>query len=330
MTLLRKINEFVLFILLSFFYAQAGYATCNQLDYVFTIPDLNFNLNNIPLQGKIGSEIITPEQTITCTSDSRVGSRYIYDPGIGSSQILGRAIYPTSAPGIGYTVGLEPINFCTTTTNWPPFTTCRVNSSQLTFKFKFHFQLFRIGTISTANNITIFKNNFMIAEVLGTTSSLAGYAYMYQSSIPFNMRVNTCRVQSSSIININLPTISANTIPSINSIAGSTPFSLTINCPNTTNLNITFTDNNKIGQTSNILTPTATSTAKGVGVQLQFDSKIIGFGPDSAEPGNTNQIVLNGNLIGTQTFPFTASYIRTGTVTPGTLSAKATFTLSYQ
>jgi type 1 fimbria pilin len=61
-------------------------------------------------------------------------------------------------------------------------------------------------------------------------------------------------------------------------------------------MNITFTDNNKIGQTSNILTPTATSTAKGVGVQLQFDNKIIGFGPDSAEPGTTNQIVLNGNL----------------------------------
>jgi type 1 fimbria pilin len=92
-------------------------------------------------------------------------------------------------------------------------------------------------------------------------------------------------------------------LPSINNRAGSTPFSLIINCPNTTNLNITFTDNNNIGQTTNILTPATTSTAKGVGVQLQYNGKIISFGPDSAEPGTTNQIVLNSNLTGVQSFP---------------------------
>lgn len=328
MNLLRKINKFILFILLSLFYAQA-HASCNEIDYVFTIPDLNFNLNNIPLQGKIGNEIISPEQSITCTERWDIANRYIYDPGNKSSQILGRAIYPTSVPGIGYAVGLEPTNFCTTTTYWVKFQTCMVAGSQLTLKFKIHLQLFRIGTISNANNITIFRNNFLLVELYSNDTG-GGYANIYQSSIPFNMKVNTCSVQSSSIINVNLPTISANVFPNVNSVYGRVPFSLTVNCANTTNLNITFTDNNNIGQTTSILRPSSTSTAKGIGVQLQYNGNNISFGPDSAEPGTTNQIVLNNNLTGIQTFPFAASYVRTGTVTPGTFSAKATFTLSYQ
>jgi hypothetical protein len=59
MNLLRKINKFILFILLSLFYAQA-HASCNEIDYVFTIPDLNFNLNNIPLQGKLAMKSFLP------------------------------------------------------------------------------------------------------------------------------------------------------------------------------------------------------------------------------------------------------------------------------
>ena len=137
-------------------------------------------------------------------------------------------------------------------------------------------------------------------------------------------------MQSSTNTAVKLPNVYGNNFLSNGYTAGSTPFSISVNCPGPTLLAITFTDNNNITQTGNILTPGAGSTAKGLGLQLKYNGNIISFGPDSAEPGTTNQIVLNSNLTGVQSFPFTASYIRTGTVTPGSLTATATFTLSYQ
>jgi type 1 fimbria pilin len=335
---LHSTNYLFILIILSFFLAGAGHAACTGSEVVVTIPSLNFNLNNIPLQGKIGSEIITPEQSLgsckaTGTENPSLSYRTIQDPGINSSLIMGRNIYPTSVPGIGYAIGLEATNFCSGTgIYWVPFTTCKVpvsGTNTATFNAKLHFQLYRIGPISNATNITILRNNFAINEH-DIFSSIKTQVLTYQSSLPFNMTVNTCSLQSSSISNIILPKITSNALPSINSRAGTAQFRLMVNCPNNTNLNITFTDNNNIGQTTNILTPASTSTAKGVGIQLQYNSNIISFGPDSAEPGTTNQIVLNSNLAGVQSFPFTASYIRTGTVTPGSMSATATFTLSYQ
>ncbi|WP_287882117.1 fimbrial protein [Aquitalea sp.] len=331
-------SHFFILIILSFFLSHAGLAACTGSEVVVTIPNLNFNLNNIPLQGKISSEIITPEQSLgsckaTGTENPSLSYRTVSDPGGSSSLIMGKMIYTTSVPGIGYAIGLEPTNFCLGNgIYWVPFTTCKVpvsGTTTATFNAKLHFQLYRIGAISNATNITIFRNNFAIREYNLFDSEIT-FTSTYQSSLPFNMTVNTCSLQSASISNIILPKITSNALPSINSRAGSTPFILTINCPNNTNLNITFTDNNKIGQTTNILTSTTASIAKGVGIQLQYNGNIISFGPDSAEPGTTNQIVLNSNLAGVQSFPFTASYIRTGAVTPGSMSATATFTLSYQ
>ncbi|BBF87473.1 fimbrial protein precursor [Aquitalea magnusonii] len=336
--LLRNTNYLFILITMSIFIAQTAYATCTGGEVIIRIPDLNFNVNNIPLKGKIGSEIITPEQSLgsckaTGTENPGLAYRTVADQGISSSVIMGKNIYTTSVPGIGYTIGLEPTNFCLGNgIYWVPFVTCKIpvsGKNTMSFNAKLHFQLYRIGTISNATNITIFRNNFGLREYneWDTTMTLV---LTYQSSYPFNMTVNTCSLQSASISNINLPKIYSNALPSINSRAGSTPFSLTINCPNNTNLNITFTDNNKIGQTTNVLTPDATSIAEGVGIQLQYNGKIISFGPDSAEPGATGQIMLNSNLAGTQTFPFTASYIRTGALKAGSLKSTATFTLSYQ
>lgn len=333
---LHSINHFSILIMLSLFLTHTAQADCVGRQIVFQIPDLSFNLNNIPLYGKIGSEIITPEQVIGHCAETQypiLAQRTIDDPGGGSSLIMGKAIYPTSVPGIGYELALEPINFCT----WAgiyrvPFTTCEVAVDGLnttTFIAKLHLQLYRIGTISSAANITIFKNYFTIREYDSLGKSVIS-AYIHQSAIPFNISVRTCSLQSASISNINLPKISSNTLSNIGSRAGSTPFNLTVNCPSLTNLNITFTDNNNRKNFDTVLTPALSSTAQGVGIQLQYNGKIIQFGKDSAEPGITGQIVLNPNLIGTQTFPFTASYIRTGPLKPGSLTSTATFTLSYQ
>lgn len=316
---------------MAIFYSASGFATCTATDVTVTFPNIQLNLNAIPLNGPIGSEIITPAQTIyTCTSNSSVANRYISDPGGGGTTIMGQNIYPTSVPGIGYAVALEPTNFCNNLIQWVPFTTCKTpESTTRVFNAKLHFQLYKIAAVSNASNITIFKNNFLIREI-NSSSTLVSSAGVYMTSTPFNMTIYSCSLQTASISNITLPPVSSTSLPSIGSTSGRIPFNLLINCPNPTKLAITFTDNNNMTQTSSILSLASTSTAKGLGIQLRYNGNIISFGPDSAEPGTTNQIMLNGNLTGTQGFPFTASYVRTGAVTPGSLSATATFTLSYQ
>jgi type 1 fimbria pilin len=83
--------------------------------------------------------------------------------------------------------------------------------------------------------------------------------------------------------------------------------------------------------TSNLLSLTPSSTAKGIAVQIsKADGTLVSFGPDSANPGTTNQFLVLNQLSGMQSLPFSARIIRTGTITPGSFTAISTFTFSYQ
>ena len=97
---------------------------------------------------------------------------------------------------------------------------------------------------------------------------------------------------------------------------------------------ITFTDASNPSNRGNILSLTKDSSAKGVGIQLyQGDNPIpISYGADSSKRNNLNQILL-GKDIDTPTphSTFYAYYAHSGgVITPGTVKAIATYTLSYQ
>ncbi|MBR7945627.1 fimbrial protein [Burkholderia cenocepacia] len=109
---------------------------------------------------------------------------------------------------------------------------------------------------------------------------------------------------------------------------------LRVACQGKVSVYVTLTDINQPANTGNVLSLSPESKASGVGIQLfkQDSSNPLGFGPDSSAKGNTNQWlagqVSNG---GTVSIPLVAKYIKTSpTVTPGTVSARASFTFSYQ
>lgn len=146
----------------------------------------------------------------------------------------------------------------------------------------------------------------------------------------FNVSATSCSTVNISPNPVQLPDISTSSaLPSIGSRYGDTPFRISINCPYTTSLYITFGDRNAVDQTGSILLPDASSTAGGVGIQLWHNGNLIGFGPDSPTPGDLNQFFLD-RFSGQQNFLFSASYTRTGPLAAGLLSSTATFTLSYQ
>lgn len=332
----KPYRSIFLLIIFSIFHSQAALAICTSNSVAIPLPNLEMNLNTIPLNGPIGSEVVTTAQDMfTCTMISS-GNRPVLSRSITSTipsatntgiKINGRTIYSTSVPGIGYALALEPTNFCSNTIEWIPFSTCTFSASITSMSVKLHLQLYRIGSISSTSNIKLYTESIANIE-----NHSAGTSYTYSNVLfnLFNLKTYTCSLSSASTTSVSLPKVYGNNFVTNGVSAGSTPFSITVNCPSPINLNITFTDNNNPGNSSTVLTPLASSTAKGLGIQLKYNGHIIGFGPDSADPGTTNQLVLNGNLTGSQTFPFTAAYVRTGTVTAGTLAARATFTLSYQ
>lgn len=124
---------------------------------------------------------------------------------------------------------------------------------------------------------------------------------------------------------VTLPTVATSAFAGAGATTGTTPFQINLtNCPTGNQFNITLnTSNPQPGTTSVIQNTAATSPATGVGVQL-LDA--------------TGQPITFGNAIpegpipdATVSLPFAARYYQTGAaVTPGAVTAVATYTLTYQ
>lgn len=199
-------------------------------------------------------------------------------------------------------------------------------------------RLMRYAPLPSTNTIPIQLNwiNIIASDVSWTTSTgtnrtfgtTGTQTYTFSTSADPTCSVNTQNLQ------VNLPAIEAKQLSSDGATTGNTPFTLWVNCPSTTPVNVymTLTDNSKPGQTnSTVVSAASGSSASGVGVQISDQNGLpITLGPDSSMAGNPGQFLVRSNLTGSIPIPFTANYIRTGAIKPGTLKAVATFTMSYQ
>ncbi|WP_235996030.1 MULTISPECIES: fimbrial protein [unclassified Burkholderia] len=96
---------------------------------------------------------------------------------------------------------------------------------------------------------------------------------------------------------------------------------------------VTLTDATNPGNTSKTLSLSKDSTAGGVGLQILKDDEVLGYGPESAAIGNTNQWLGGSVAQGAagMTIPLRARYVQTSPrITSGTANAIANFTMSYQ
>ena len=156
---------------------------------------------------------------------------------------------------------------------------------------------------------------------------------VWLNSFTITATTSTCTVNTKNL-SVAFPAITASSIN--NAINGSNistqNFSIQLNCPSTGGPNVytTFTDNNNLGNTTNILTLNPSSSARGVGVQLKYKNTPIYLGPDSGMAGNSNQFLLQTSATGIVNIPFTATLIKTSDAIIGDYNATATFTMSYQ
>jgi len=141
----------------------------------------------------------------------------------------------------------------------------------------------------------------------------------------------TCSINQSSV-DVRLPDADTTAFASgIGAVTLAKPFALSLDCASGATVLITLTDSVNPANRSDTLTLSNDSTAKGVGIQVLNSTQMpVSFGADSAAPGNANQWSLGSSPDGTLQVPLSARYVRTGTVSAGSVKALATFTMSYQ
>ncbi|MBG0880228.1 MULTISPECIES: fimbrial protein [Burkholderia] len=155
------------------------------------------------------------------------------------------------------------------------------------------------------------------------------------SGITITPRVPTCNVREKTL-NVPLGDISANQVlPTVGSTSDAKPFKIVLDCDggeegSVTKTYMTLTDVSNNANRSDTLTLSPESTAKGLGVQILNGTKLVSYGPDSSVTGNPNQFYTGTTQNGVLEIPLSARYVRTGMVLGGSVTARASFTMSYQ
>jgi type 1 fimbria pilin len=238
----------------------------------------------------------------------------------GGASAGDNTLYPTSVPWLSYRI-LQSGNALLPFGSQPsPSSVCAINAQ---ISSPFQLQLVITGPIPSGNQTV-------------PTGQLVRWDFMLGGGAIFT--VETFSIGGSGAINIiqpcviavdpttvTLPTVATSAFAGAGSTRGTTPFQINLtNCPTGNQLSITLnTSNPQPGTTSVVQNTAATSPATGVGVQLlDGTGNPITFGsaiPEGSIPGATVNL------------PFAARYYQTNAaVTAGTVTAVATYTLTYQ
>jgi type 1 fimbria pilin len=187
---------------------------------------------------------------------------------------------------------------------------------------------FRVQLIKTGQ---VLAGSFTLPVKLATGNyGTAEINVLNLSNNTASVAAPACTIDESTVA-VAMPVASGRYLPSVGSTTGDTAFSSSVNCPSPVSVSMTMTDAANPTNVGSTLSLSNASTAKGVGYQIVYNGVVISYGPDSAIAKNVNQFSV-GTLTtsGVLKIPFTARYVRTGAITPGTADANATFTMSYQ
>lgn len=255
---------------------------------------------------------------------------------VGATPAAGVTTFPTGIPGISYQI----VRGGNTLVPWPNGVMntgvsgcnyfsrfgwyCPQGTANYTFSVSTQLQLVVTGSFgnSTVPAGTLGYWQFQSLADGGGTSTAQIVAFSLSN--PVNIVINPACSVTTNPVNVTLPAISTSALGSTGATAGTIPFAIALNCPSGAsgaNLSVQLDYNGTASGIPGVLTPTGGSSA-GVGVQvLNKSSNPVTFGtPQSVGSIST----------GASNISFFARYYRTGTVTPGTLQASATFTLLYQ
>lgn len=154
--------------------------------------------------------------------------------------------------------------------------------------------------------------------IYGSTSSVSLNSVLTLASSTIG--VQACSVNTDSTnLTVTLPTVSTQALRSSTAVAGRTGFKINLTCTPGANVSITMSTTKPGTATGTIV---STGTAGNVDVQLLDGS----FNPVTFDTATS----LGAAPSGTLSIPYYAQYYATGSAGAGSVSATATFTMTYQ
>ncbi|WP_396615920.1 fimbrial protein [Lysobacter soli] len=289
----------------------------------------------IPINSNAPNGTLLATTTVTAEFVGGTSPQVICDGGIDSWDMtspLPRASgYPsyfqTSIPGLAVTIqnsiyGMLPIFGDRTGTGYVSF---RMDAITYTLRF------YKVGPITQGGSLTgVVAERIFHAPLASSPGfvglQLVGTGFIIKPSFP------TCTVSTPDVI-VSLDQKDASDFASVGSTVGEKDFNVSLACSggdpaSSTNLHMFLTDQTAQTNQTNVLSLTSSSTASGVGVQIVNGTTPVVFGQTLAAPTTdiTRNIVVNTPTVD---IPLKARYVRTGNITPGTLTAIATFTTTY-
>jgi type 1 fimbria pilin len=266
--------------------------------------------------------------TMTCNSPTDA-MQFGYG-GAGRALVPGfNNVYTSGIPGIGLKAAVilaasPPGDIDSATVLQYPLATQTVGAGTFNQAGYARIQYIVTGPISTGTT------NFGLSFGGILYGSPRGLQIVLVNAKTSTVTAQACSVQTAAPA-VRMAQVAARELNSVGATAGHGSFTITLNCPIAVNAAITFTDvTDPTNRTSNLNLSTD-STASGVAYQILQGSQLVAYGPDAAEPGTENQIIL-GAIPGSSSkdLPFSVRYVRTGPLKSGSANAKATFTMSYQ
>lgn len=286
------------------------------VDVRFSVPDTIV----VPYDAQVGDVLYETPQVppaeplrLSCSGNTDYG----ISNSVGSTPNTRTAIYPTGVDGIGYRLlhgDNSPSNYMY------PFPCCRLSSGTYDFSVSTALQFVKTGPIANGRSLSSGRLARWLYERTASGNTASVQNYVLANRVTFVQAA--CRLNTANIA-VTLPTVPSLSLPSVDATTGSTPFRINLTCSAGSRLNIMFdTDAAVPGKTGVIASTTGNGRATGVGVQIVDSGAVpVDF---------KREYLVGATPQGALELTYNARYYRTGTaMQPGTISATATFTLSY-
>ncbi|WP_161937763.1 fimbrial protein [Aquitalea pelogenes] len=360
----KNVLPYLVFSLLVLFYSTAAQALNGpcQLTARPEVGPRSLNTllnikNNTPINSQIGNEVIISAPLFGCQLNTNSNTKLPADTGLSyvlassppTITINNKTVIPTLTPSIGVAIGIEPFACPSVGTVWissssmsQPTFVCNIGNTYPAASSigNYHYIFYKLSNDTpSSGTLKLPRLDIMVYFINGNIYSNIDYSESTTVTTTYSFStVPTCAVSTPSIT-VPLNNMLSSSFKGVGSVSATQNFQIGLSCSGgnsgtSSNTYITFTDNNQPGNTSTTLTLAGgTGAATGLGLQILNNGTPIGYGPDSNAPGNTNQWQVANISQGVSSYliPLGVRYIQTGSaVTPGAVTGRATFTMSYQ
>jgi type 1 fimbria pilin len=295
--------------------------------HTFPVPALNTD-PALPVGSVIGTASIpVPNQQVRCV-EGTPNSNTLINFNFADRWDAANRWFLSTRPGIGYRLyrnNVQILGLGVSITTYPSAGTFTANIG--TYRVDY----IRTGSISGGTFSHAFGAGFGTNGTGNTVAQLTSAPIV----VPPEPKPPTCSVSPGSQ-QVSLGNIVTSAFGALNAEAGSGRATVSFVCAGATGgatrtIRLTLTDATSPANRSSNLSITGGSTARGVAVRMRNGATLISYGPDSNAANNPGQFLVKAGVGNeTVTLPLDVSYIRTGTVTPGSAHATATFTVRYE